>query len=106
MVTNLFDSIPQNMEEELFSSLLEHNAVKIERIVSKGHTSPESGWYDQDMHEWVLIIQGEGHLEFEDGRIEKLKAGDHLNIPAREKHKVCWTDPNQNTIWLAVFYQD
>ncbi|MDF5306351.1 cupin, partial [Vibrio parahaemolyticus] len=24
---------------------------------------------------------------------------------AHTKHKVSWTDPTQETIWLAVFYQ-
>jgi cupin 2 domain-containing protein len=28
--------------------------------------------------------------------------GDWLEIPARCRHRVAWTDPNQETVWLAV----
>ena len=33
-----------------------------------------------------------------------LKEGDFLNIQAHNKHKVEWTDPNIETVWLAVHY--
>jgi hypothetical protein len=29
--------------------------------------------------------------------------GSHVNIPARQRHRVDWTDPDQPTVWLAVF---
>ena len=37
--------------------------------------------------------------------VHAVEAGDHVTIPAHTKHKVSWTDPTQETIWLAVFYQ-
>ncbi|WP_046004044.1 cupin domain-containing protein [Pseudoalteromonas rubra] len=104
-MNNLFSDIPADLSNEVFQTLLSHEQLKIERIVSKGHTSPPQGWYDQDEHEWVLVLQGAGELTFEDGRVERLSAGDHLNIPAHCKHKVSWTDPEQETIWLAIFYR-
>ncbi|MCF2907204.1 cupin domain-containing protein [Pseudoalteromonas sp. DL2-H2.2] len=104
-MNNLFSDIPADLSDEVFQTLLSHEQLKIERIVSKGHTSPPQGWYDQDEHEWVLVLQGAGELTFEDGRVERLSAGDHLNIPAHCKHKVSWTDPEQETIWLAIFYR-
>ncbi|RZM78478.1 cupin domain-containing protein [Pseudoalteromonas rubra] len=104
-MNNLFSDIPADLSDEVFQTLLSHDQLKIERIVSKGHTSPPQGWYDQDEHEWVLVLQGTGELTFEDGRVERLSAGDHLNIPAHCKHKVSWTDPEQETIWLAIFYR-
>ena len=30
--------------------------------------------------------------------------GSYVNIAAHKKHRVDWTDPAQETIWLAVFY--
>ena len=42
-------------------------------------------------------------LQFEDRLIE-MKAGDCINIPAYERHRVEWTSQDQPTIWLAVFY--
>ena len=50
---NLFETIPAELTNEQFTDLLRHRHVRIERILSKGHTSPESGWYDQDEHEWM-----------------------------------------------------
>lgn len=103
---NLFETIPAELLNEQFTDLLRHRHVRIERILSKGHTSPESGWYDQDEHEWVLVLQGCGTVEFDNGESTTLNVGDYLNIPAHTRHKVCYTSPDQVTLWLAVFYQD
>ena len=32
--------------------------TKIERIVSRGHASPEDFWYDQEENEWVMVVKG------------------------------------------------
>ena len=80
------------------------DGVHIERIISKGHNSAESGWYDQDRNEWVMVLQGEAILLLEGGSPVNLKAGDFMNIPAHQKHRVEWTDPDTETIWLAVHY--
>ena len=45
----------------------------IERIVSKGYTSPEEGWYKQDKIEFMLLLKGAARLEFEDGRVALLE---------------------------------
>ena len=101
---NIFRAIPANLEEERFESLINSGHVRIERIISKGHTSPESGWYDQEESEWVMVVQGEAVLSFEDQTSVHLRAGDFINIPSRKKHRVEWTDPEGETIWLAVHY--
>ncbi len=101
---NIFESIPDNLSDEFFELLIQTESVKLERIVSKGHSSPETGWYDQAQHEWVIVLQGAAELTFENGRIIKMKAGDHINIPAHTRHRVSWTKPDKETIWLAVFY--
>ena len=102
-MTNLFTNIPATLPEELFTTLLESPNVRIERIVCHGHASPEGFWFDQDQHEWVLVLQGAARLRFEDNTID-LKPGDHVNIPAHTKHRVEWTTPDEPTVWLAVFY--
>ena len=101
---NIFDSIPDNLDKEIFNLLVENNNVKIERIISKGHTSPESGWYDQEHNEWIIVLKGEALISFEGSEKVHLKIGDHVNILAHTKHKVMWTIPNSETIWLAVHY--
>lgn len=104
-MTNLYDDIPAELPQEVFTDLLKAGSVRIERILSHGQTSPASDWYDQDEHEWVLVLQGKGELTFENGDSVRLSAGDYLNIPAHTCHRVSWTDPEQTTIWLAVFYR-
>ncbi len=103
-MNNLFTSLPTNLEREVFEDIVSAANVRIERIVSKGHTSPAEGWYDQDEHEWVVVLEGAGTIGFEDGREVTLQRGDCLNIPAHTKHRVAWTAPDRPTIWLAVFY--
>ena len=105
MNSNLFTDIPTNLPQELFTTLLTASNLRIERIVSHGHTSPEGYWYDQDQHEWVLVLQGAARLSIE-GEIKELKPGDSINIGAHQKHRVEWTTPEEPTIWLAVFYEE
>jgi cupin 2 domain-containing protein len=102
---NLFASIPEHMPSELSAILQASNGVEIERIVSRGQCSPDGFWYDQERAEWVVIISGAAHLEFDDGSISEMSTGDYVNIPAHCRHRVTWTDPNQDTIWLAVHYE-
>jgi cupin 2 domain-containing protein len=51
LLQNLFAEPPRHSPDELFTTLLEAANVRIERIVSHGHASPEGFWYDQDQHE-------------------------------------------------------
>ena len=105
MTTNLFTGLPANFPDELLTTLLKAANIRIERIVSHGHVSPDGFWYDQDEHEWVIVLKGAAALRFEDSVVE-LKPGDFVNIPAHKKHRVEWTTPEEATIWLAVFYKD
>ena len=57
-LSSLFADLPQHLPDELITNLLEAANVHIERIVSHGHASPEGFWYDQDQHEWVLVLKG------------------------------------------------
>ena len=100
---NLFADLPARLPDELTTTLLEAADVRIERIVSHGHASPANFWYDQDRHEWVIVLKGAARLQFEDGMIE-MKMGDFVNISAHRKHRVEWTTPDEPTIWLAVHY--
>lgn len=102
---NIFESIPDNLDTEVFEDILKSSNLRIERIISKGQSSPDVGWYDQEDNEWVIVLEGKAVLEFETDGLVTLNKGDYLNIPAHSKHKVNWTDPDQITVWLAIFYQ-
>lgn len=102
---NLFQAIPAELPEELCEILTSSEQVRIERIVSRGHCSPDGFWYDQDQREFVLLVQGEAVLEFQDPTESvRLVQGDWLSIAAHRKHRVASTSERQDTLWLAVFY--
>jgi cupin 2 domain-containing protein len=103
---NLFTDIPAHLPDELMETLAIGNGdVRIERIVSKGHRSAPGFWYDQDQHEWVVLLKGAAALRFEEGdRLLHLREGAHVHIAAHQKHRVEWTSDDTETIWLAVFY--
>lgn len=103
MTANLFADLPADLPAELTQTLAAGPGVRVERIVSHGHASPPGFWYDQDETEWVLVVRGAARLRFEDGAVE-LRPGDHVTIPARRRHRVEWTTPDEPTVWLAVFF--
>ena len=103
---NLFADIPPDLQQEQIDQILASPVVRIERIVSRGHASADGFWYDQDWHEWVSVLAGSAGVLFEgEDEPRTLRAGDHLLIPAHQRHRIVWTDPNRATIWLAVHYR-
>jgi len=101
---NIYKQLPDDLGEEIFETLVQSNSVKIERIISMGHKSPDSGWYDQEQNEWVLVLKGSASISFENEEVVDLKEGDYINLPAHLKHRVISTSPATETIWLAIFY--
>lgn len=103
--SNLKDAIPAHLPEELIQTLAGNDRVRIERIVSRGHSSPEGFWYDQPEHEFVLLVAGAAELELEEPHERRcLGPGDYLTIAAHRRHRVNWTHPDQDTLWLTVFF--
>ena len=104
---NLFADLPQQLPDELSTTLLEAANVRIERIVSHGHASPADFWYDQSQHEWIMVLKGAARLRFEgEEQPVEMVPGDSMHIPAHKKHRVEWTAPDEPTVWLAVYYGD
>ncbi len=104
-MNNLFSDIPPVAADEFFETLARGRGLRVERIVSQGHRSPATGWYDQAQNEFVVLLSGAARLEFEDGGEVALGPGDWLDIPARRRHRVAWTDDGGATVWLAVHYE-
>ena len=101
---NIYDKIPSELSNELFEIIAKKDSLKIERIISKGHTTPKEKWYDQKFNEFVILIQGSAIISFEDGNNIEMKKGDYINIPKHCKHRVEQTSSNPEAIWLAVHY--
>jgi cupin 2 domain-containing protein len=102
---NIFDELPQQLPKELVQILLQAADIRIERIVSQGHASPTTFWYEQPESEWVIVLRGAARLQFDDGLLD-MRPGDFVNIPAFKKHRVDWTTPDAPTIWLGVRYRN
>ncbi len=47
---NLLKTIPKTLPNELSDTLVQTATIHTERIISKGHTAPEKGWYDLDQN--------------------------------------------------------
>jgi cupin 2 domain-containing protein len=99
---SLFAEAAPEPTEEVFTTLLEKQGLKIERIASHGHVSPAGFWYDQEQEEWVLLVRGEAVLQVEGQPDLRLKAGDHLRIPAHLRHRVA--SVSDDALWLAVHF--
>ena len=101
---NIFRELRDKPDDEVVETIVKRDGVKIERIVSTGQATPPGEWYDQESDEWVILLTGAARLSFEDGREMELKPGDYLLIPAHCRHRVEWTDPHQQSVWLAVHF--
>lgn len=103
-VTNIYKNIPSNIPEELFEIISENENIKIERIISDGHSTPQDYWYDQEKNEFVILLKGNAELLFDNDEKVILNEGDYLIIPKHKKHRVLSTSKETKTIWLAVHY--
>jgi cupin 2 domain-containing protein len=96
--------VTEPAEPERIETLLRRPGLRVERIISRGHRTKEGFWYDQDEDEWVMVVQGQALLRFEgEEEPRRLGPGDHADIPAHVRHRVEWTDPRGDTVWIAVF---
>ena len=94
------------LPDEISEVMLTGQGMRIERIVSHGQASPPGYWYDQDEHEWVMLLEGAATLRFDgDAQLLRLTPGMHVHIPAHVRHRVEWTAPDRRSIWLAVFHR-
>jgi cupin 2 domain-containing protein len=101
-MANIYKDIPQS-SQELFQTLWHNARVRIERIVSRGHCSPDGFWYDQAWDEWVLLLKGSAGLVIEgQPEVVVLVPGDYLLLASGVRHRVAWTDMRAETVWLAV----
>ena len=102
---NLLAGLPPAGRDEIFQELLQRPGLRIERIISSGQATPPGEWYDQEWDEWVLLLAGSAGLLLEGEESPRLLSpGDYLYLPARCRHRVDWTDPGTQTVWLAIHF--
>ena len=98
---NIYDLPAFPLPGEVASVMAENGSVRIERIVSAGHSS---SWYDQDETEFVVLAEGTAILEYADGHTVTMQRGDTLLIRPHERHRVSFTSSDPPCVWLCVFY--
>ncbi|MGK6356149.1 hypothetical protein ACMGDH_13110 [Sphingomonas sp. DT-207] len=101
-IDNLLERLPAAKRDEVFTELLARPGIRIERILSRGQSTPEDAPMVQDSDEWVLLLQGAAGIRVEDSQEATLGPGDHLWIGRGQKHWVTWTAKDRPTVWLAV----
>ncbi len=101
---NFFTQVPTDLPEEFIENILSTNSFRLERIISKGQATAKGQWYDQKDDEWVMLLKGSAGLQLEGQDIIIMQQGDYLLLPAGLKHRVEWTAPDTETIWLALHF--
>jgi len=104
---NIFSQVSHSLSEELVEIFHEGEAknLRIERIVSRGHHSAPGFWYDQTEYEWVTLLSGSAAIRFKDlDEFRTMKPGDSCLIPPHCKHRIEETSLEEDSIWLAVFW--
>lgn len=104
-LNNIIKNLPENLASEVVEKISEVKNIRIERIISKGHSSPKDFWYDQIQNEFVMILRGRAKLQFMgEPKPTIMSKGDYLIIPPHVKHRVVWTDSGTETVWLAMYF--
>lgn len=102
---NIFADLPDATAAEVFTRLAIGPGAEVERIVSRGQVTPADAPYRQDHDEWVLLLTGGAHLAIEGRDGVVLGPGDHVLIPGGASHRVTWTAPDVETVWVAVHFR-
>lgn len=90
------------LQAELVQDLLKRDNIRIERIVSDGQIT---GWLDQEQAEWVLLLVGTATIEYQNGHLLNMQAGDYVYLPPHEIHRVAYTSSDPACIWLCFFWE-
>ena len=98
---NIYNLPPLPLTEEATTILIENENIRIERIISTGQISD---WYDQTETEFVVLLEGNAIIEYENGESIAMLKGDTLIIKPHEKHRVNYTSSEPPCVWLCMFY--
>jgi cupin 2 domain-containing protein len=99
---NVFELPAELPADEVAERLAGSREVLVERIISTGQATPPGEWLVQERDEWVVLLQGEAALSYDDSSRVELRMGDHVLIPAGRRHRVERTSEVPPCIWLAV----
>ncbi len=96
---NIFDYTVPKVGES-FNELFKSKNITITQIISSNRLEIKE--YNQEVDEFVILLEGKATLEIE-GKIKELQKGDFLYIKAHTKHKVLKT--SNGALWLAIYFK-
>ncbi len=99
---NLFKPDRAEGADERLDTLLTHNNITIERILSPPDTITDISAQPHD--EWVCVLQGSARLEMGE-QVHLLYRGDQMLIPANSPHRVLTTSHHPHCLWLTVHFR-
>ncbi|OGU61554.1 MAG: hypothetical protein A2X64_02405 [Ignavibacteria bacterium GWF2_33_9] len=104
---NIFDypALSFNSPSEYFEDIFGNENFRIEKIYSTGQSTESGIWLSEDVNEFVILLEGEAKLLFENNFQIDLKKGDYFIIPRKTKHRVEKTAKDRITTWLTVHYK-
>ncbi len=97
---NIFTGALVPKSGENFDTLLSHEKVLIQRIVSSKRIDQQVMLQEED--EWCIMIAGSATILI-DGKKRVLHNGDYCFIPAHTPHQLL--EVEEGTLWLAVHIQ-
>ena len=98
---NIYEMPTLPLTEEVTTILTENENIRIERIISTGQVSD---WYDQDETEFIILLEGNAVIEFENNKTVTMSKGDTVSIKPHERHRVSYTSSDPPCVWLCMFY--
>ncbi len=105
-IANLLSDLDRSPAVE-WSEMLAGNAVVRIEESSRMARIVLGFWYDQELAEWVVVLSGQGVIEFQEPEERvTLNPGDHYLIDAHRRHRVASTSNSEPTVWLAVFFDE
>ena len=99
-----FFNLPVDFDitKEFMQTFFSGEDMRLERIISTGHITPEGQWCDQDKDEWVFLLEGRAVILYECGEEVEMGPGDWIFIQAHRRHRVIFTSSEPRCFWLAL----
>lgn len=89
---NIYEMPPLPLAEEVTTILTENENIRIEKIISTGQVSD---WYNQDETEFVILLESNAVIEYENNKTVAISKGDTLRINPHERHKDVFLMPER-----------
>lgn len=104
---NLLGSSAPPAGEEVVQTLQRGPDWRLQTIHSSDAASPQGFWYDQEEHEWLVVLRGSATIRLEGPEeLRDLSVGDSLYLEPHRRHRVERTDPDPGTLWLVLLWKD